>query len=100
MKKLTKDYRESLLESLKDPAEAAEYLNAALEEGDSQVLMVALRDVVDAQQDISRLAKTVRLNRESVYRTLSKGNPRLASLESLLDALGLRLKVEPKRSAA
>ncbi len=100
MKKLTKDYRESLLESLKDPAEAAEYLNAALEEGDSQVLMVALRDVVDAQQGISRLAKQVRLNRESVYRTLSKGNPRLASLESLLDALGLRLKVEPKRSAA
>lgn len=32
--KATKSYQESLLVSLRDPEEAAEYLNAALEESD------------------------------------------------------------------
>ena len=32
---LTKSYRDSLLESLQDPAEAAAYLDAALEDEDS-----------------------------------------------------------------
>src|SRR5436853_4775824 len=34
MSRLTKSYRESLLQALQDPQEAAEYLTAALEEGD------------------------------------------------------------------
>ena len=38
----TKPYRESLLDSLKDPDEAAQYLNACLEDEDERVFLVAL----------------------------------------------------------
>ena len=43
----SKSYQNNLIESLKDPTEAAEYLNAALEDGETEVFLLALRDVVD-----------------------------------------------------
>ena len=91
-----KSYQEELIESLKDPIEAAEYLNAALEDGDPEVFLLALRDVVGARGGgMTSLAEKTKLNRESLYRMLSKkGNPELRSLGALLDALGLRLAVE------
>ena len=92
----TKDYRESLLHDLQDPGEAATYLTAALEEGDSAAFLLALRDVADAR-GISMLAAKAQLNRENLYRMLSEhGNPQLDSLTTLLDALDLRLAVAVK----
>jgi probable addiction module antidote protein len=91
-----KDYRESLLQDLQDPSEAAAYLTAALEEGDSAVFLLALRDVADAR-GMSLLAAKAQLNRENLYRMLSEsGNPQLDSLTALLDALDLRLAVAVK----
>ena len=96
MNRLTKDYRESLLQTLQDPQEAAEYLTAALEEGDSAAFLLALRDVADAR-GMSTLATKAQLNRENLYRMLSEhGNPQLNSLTALLDALDLRLAVAVK----
>jgi probable addiction module antidote protein len=94
---LTKSYVESLHRRLaEDPEEAAAYLDAALEEGDPQVFLLALRDVAEAR-GMGRLAEETKLNRESMYRMLSKqGNPRLTSLDAVLDALGLRLGVTVK----
>lgn len=94
---LTKSYAESLHRRLaEDPEEAAAYLNAALEDGDPQVFLLALRDVAEAR-GIGRLAGETKLNRESMYRMLSKqGNPRLTSLDAVLDALGLRLGITVK----
>lgn len=46
--KPTKSYQESLLASLRDPEEAAEYLNAALEESDERVFLLALNNVAQA----------------------------------------------------
>lgn len=46
---LLRDYRVDLLESLRDPQAAAEYLTAVLEESDPEALAVALRDVAEAQ---------------------------------------------------
>jgi probable addiction module antidote protein len=94
MNMLTKSYRDSLLGSLQDPAEAAAYLDAALEDEDSRVFLLALRDVAEAR-GIGRVATEADLSRESLYRMLSEeGNPRLSSLDALLRALGLRLAVE------
>src|SRR5712691_3116672 len=96
MSKLTKDYRESLLEDLQDPQEAAAYLTAALEEGDSAVFLLALRNVADAK-GMSAVAAKAQLNRESLYRMLSeRGNPQLDSLTALLEALELRLAITVK----
>lgn len=96
MKASTKDYKEYLKANLEDPNEAAEYLNAAIEDGDEKVFLLALRDVAEAR-GIANVATEAKLNRESTYRMLSdQGNPRLSSLWSLLDSLGLRLIVESK----
>lgn len=88
------DYREYLLETLQDKEEAAAYLNAVLEYADEPVLMLAIRDVVDAY-GVSCVAESAGLNRESLYRMLSEqGNPRLSSLFAVLRSIGLRLAVE------
>jgi probable addiction module antidote protein len=93
----SKSYRDSLIESLKDPTEAAEYLNAALEDGEAEVFLLALRDVVDSFGGVGKLAAATSLNRESLYRMLStKGNPEFFSLSTVLDAVGFRLAVESK----
>ncbi|MBF0448439.1 MAG: putative addiction module antidote protein [Magnetococcales bacterium] len=97
---LTRDYQESLIESLSDPLEAAEYLNAALEEGDRELFLLCLKNVVQAQGGMSKLAKESTLNRESLYKMLSKkGNPKVSSLDSLLHAMNMRLVVQPIETA-
>ncbi len=91
----TESYRESLLDSLRNPDEAAQYLNASLEDKDARVFLLALRDVADAMGGIRALSREARLNRESLYRMLSKsGNPSLESLAAVLSACGLRLAVQ------
>ena len=96
MSKLTKSYRESLLQDLQDPKEAAAYLTAALDEGDSAAFLLALRDVADAH-GLQTVAHKAQLNRENLYRMLSEqGNPQLGSLTALLDALNLRLAITVK----
>lgn len=97
----TESYRENLLESLRNPDEAAHYLSACLEDEDPRVFLLALRDVADAHGGIRALSRDARLNRESLYRMLSSsGNPSLESLAAVLKAFGMRLAVQsvgPKR---
>jgi probable addiction module antidote protein len=97
MPKGYRDYEESLKESLRDPKEAAEYLNACLEAGSPETFLLALRQVASAQ-GMTQVARTAELGRESLYRALSgKGNPRLATLLRVLDTAGLRLAVQTKK---
>jgi len=97
----SKSYQEDLVESLKDPREAAAYLTAALEDDDSAVFLVALRDVVEAHGGgMTKLAERAKLSRENLYRMLSAtGNPELHSLGAVLDALGFRLAIEVKKAS-
>lgn len=99
MTKVSVDYQDGLRDDLADPTEAAAYLNAALEDGLQEVFLLALRDVADSR-GLATLARDASLNRENLYRILSEnGNPQLSSLRALLDSLGLKLAVEPKRAA-
>ena len=87
-------HRKYLLEDLKNPGEAAGYLNAVLEAGHREVFLSALRDVVAAQGGISKLARRTKLHRQTLHRMLSKtGNPEIASLERVLEAMGLRFLI-------
>ena len=99
MAKKVTTYQEDLVNALKDPHEAAAYLNAAIEEGDRAVFLLALRNVAEAQGGMAALARKAHMNRESLYRMLSsKGNPEIRSILTLLNSMRLRLIVEPKKS--
>ena len=94
--KVSKPYKDDLLRDLKAPDAALGYLNAVFEEGDEQALLLALRDVAEAH-GLSKIARHAHLNRENLYKILSKkGNPTIYSLISILDAFGLRLAVAAK----
>lgn len=92
----SRSYKTLLMERLKSPEEAAAYLNAALEDDDPGVFLVALRDIAAANGGMTHLAREAHLNRETLYRTLSKrGNPTLANLRSLLGIVGLEISISP-----
>ena len=90
-----KAYQEPLIEALTDPLEAAGYLNAAMEEGDKDLYLLALRNVVEARiGGITKLSLATGLNRESLYQMLSEDDdPGLKNLDRLLHALGLKISV-------
>lgn len=94
MNSTTVNYEAGLKAALTNPEEAAAYLNAALEENDQEVFLLALRDIAEAR-GFSQVAQDTSLNRENLYRMLSPaGNPQLSSLNTLLHSIGLRLAVE------
>ena len=97
-----RNYQDELLKQLKDPAEAAEYLNACYQDSE-EVFLAALRNVVEARGGVGAVAKLTELNRENLYRVLSdKGNPKLSSLSSILEAVGIKIQfaVRTKRKKA
>ena len=89
------DYRKALIKSLKDPKEAAAYFAAILEEckecdeeESQKLLLLALKNLTEAQGGIAKLAKKTGFGRESLYKTLSaKGNPKLSTLITVTQAL-------------
>ncbi len=86
-----------LLERLRDPQTAAAYLSAAAGEDDPGAFLQALRNVTEAMGGIAKIATRTGLNRQQLYRTLSKeGNPELRSLTKILDASGLQFIVAAK----
>ncbi len=69
------------------------YLEAAFEDGDPDLIAVAIGEVARAR-GISHLARDTGLTREGLYKALKAGgNPRLKTLRDVLKALGLRLNV-------
>ena len=92
----TVPYLDYLLEALKDPEEAAAYLSVCLEDEDPRMFALAMRDVTESWGGVGALSRSTKLNRESLYRMLSKsGNPSLTSLLAVMKALGFKLTVEP-----
>ena len=94
-KALTVSHREQLIAELRsDPKLAAEYLNAAADDGDSRVYLAALRSIAEAK-GMAKVAKAAGVPRESLYRALSSsGNPRFSTFHAILRAAGLKMAVE------
>lgn len=90
---------EWLIEQLRDPELAVEYLNAALAEGDQGAFMLGLRNVALARGGVAAMARETGMNRSALGRALSEsGNPELRSLINILGASGLQFAVVPKRT--
>jgi probable addiction module antidote protein len=75
------------------PEAAAAYLEAALEDGDAQIIAATLGDIARSK-GMAIIAERTGLAREALYKPLSAdGNPRLTTLLGVLRAMGLRLSV-------
>ena len=82
-------------EHLNTEEDMAAYLEAALEEGDSNLIAAALGDIARAK-GMSQVARESGLGRESLYKALSPaGNPEFATILKVVAALGLQLHVSP-----
>lgn len=89
-----KSYHSYLIESLKDPLEAAAYLDAVIEDGDFELILLALKNVAEAQQDITNNPKNNNLSLGINPKLLLKNQPsELMTIAKLLNQLGLKLSV-------
>ena len=78
---------------LRSDSDIVAYLEAVLDEGDPALLAAALGDVARAK-GMTRIARDAGLGRESLYKALSLGgNPEFATVQKVIRALGLRLRV-------
>jgi probable addiction module antidote protein len=100
--KTTVSHDEVIIKRLrKNPALAVEYLKAAMEDTEEpQVLLIALRQIAEASGGVAKVAKAAGIERESLYRALSRrGNPRLSTLFAVTKAMGLTLTVESSHAS-
>jgi len=75
------------------------YLEAALEENDTALLLAVIGDIARSK-GIAQIAKDLNLARESLYRSLSQdGNPSFSTIVKVLDNLGFQLSIRQKMSA-
>jgi probable addiction module antidote protein len=91
-------YHEYLIKSLRDPKECVAYLNAALEENNRKVFLSALRNVLEAQGGMTKIARAAKLNRVSLYKMLhARGNPGFENIMLLLNTVGIRFYAAPAK---
>ena len=90
-----KSYDDYLTGVLKDPSEAAAYVEAVMELDDPAALLVALRRVANAH-GMADVARRADMGDKTLFRALSEnGNPTLTTVYKVLQAVGLRLSVTP-----
>lgn len=92
-------YHDYLISTLKDPEEAAAYIEAILEEEDPEpeLLPKALRNVAEALGEITMPIEQAKLHQKKLDELLSEqGSVTVYSLVDWLNALGLKLTVSVK----
>jgi probable addiction module antidote protein len=81
-------------EHLETEEDMAAYLDAALEDGDSALVVAVLGDIARAK-GMTQIAREAGLGRESLYKALSaNGNPEFATILKVVRALGLQFHVK------
>src|ERR1700730_2313321 len=95
MPKRIREHHEFLLEQLREPIFASEYLNEARRYSKAAFLK-ALRNVAEARR-MAVVAAETGLNRESLYKSLSEdGHPSFDTYDSVLSVLGIDYEFKPK----
>jgi probable addiction module antidote protein len=102
MEKILKGFsRWDIVEYLKTDKDMQGYLDACFEEdpGDGSLVRAALGDIARAR-GMAQLARDTGLAREGLYKALSaEGNPEFSTVMRVIQALGLKLHVEPSHAA-
>ena len=84
-----------MVEAMKDPAEAAAYIEAVIGLDDPAALLMALRHVAKAH-GMAEVARRAQVGDKTLFKALSaSGNPKLSTVQKVLSAVGLRLSVTP-----
>ncbi len=74
----------------------AEYLAAAIEDGNPDLFVAALGDIAKAR-GMAKIAEQTGLGRESLYKALKPGAKlRYETVQKIVAALGVKLTIEPK----
>lgn len=60
MMRRSTSYHEKLIKNLQDPLEAAAYIEVVLEEGDPKMLSKALKNVIEAHDEVDQLSAQVK----------------------------------------
>jgi probable addiction module antidote protein len=77
-------------------ADVLAYLEAALEENDTELLLSVIGDIARSK-GMAQIAKDLNLARESLYRSLSpEGNPSFSTIMKVLDVFGYQLQIKQK----
>ena len=85
----------NILDYLDNDEALALYLEEALQDDAPDYLIKALNNVMRAR-GINDLAKSMNVNRESLYKSLNgKTRPRWETIYKALRALGLQIRIEP-----
>jgi DNA-binding phage protein len=72
MNKRCIDYQEELIKSLQDPEEALAYLNAAFADKDPRIFLLAIKNVLEAQnRSTIDLTKVIKLTTKNISETSS-----------------------------
>ena len=80
-------------EYLDSPEIIHEYLKAAFEEGDSELLITAIGNVAKAQ-GMSEIARKANLSRQNLYKALSPdSSPKFDTVKKVIEALGCKLSI-------
>ena len=80
---------------LQDDEAIAEYMTAALEANDPDLLLLALGDIARAR-GMAQVAKDAGLGRESLYKALAPGaKPRFETVMKVARALGVKFTAQP-----
>lgn len=96
----SRSYHDYLIESLKDPEEAAAYLDAVLEDGNLDELGLALNNVAEAQLALLNNPQSG-FSTDVTEQNLSQhSHLDLFMLLKTLDELGFKLSVKPKENVA
>jgi probable addiction module antidote protein len=82
----------------KRPKEIKQYLEIALEEyqkdGNEKAFLASLAIITKVKGGFSKISRQTGLNREHLYRALSKnGDPKFSTVVQIIQSLGMSLKV-------
>ncbi|GBR77177.1 transcriptional regulator XRE family [Candidatus Termititenax persephonae] len=85
-----------IVDHLQTEKDIKEFLEVVFEEGDPDLIPLALGAAARARRLMPKAAKKAGVGRESLYRSLSKkGNPYFKTVHSVINSLGYKLKLVP-----
>lgn len=97
----SRSYQMFLIESLKNPKEAASYIEVMLAEGSDEpsLLRNALHNVVEAHARMNKLSESAKQHHEKLDKILTEsGGSEIYTFIELLDTLGFQVAIAPKEN--